>query len=59
MKRTPYRLVDREHNIWQCPVCGHLAQFEADGPYENGWNMCPHCGNLLTVCGDTGHVDEE
>lgn len=38
-----YKLIDREHNVWRCPHCGHIERFEADGPYENGWKVCPSC----------------
>ena len=38
-------LVDEEHNVYQCEACGALRQFEADGPYENGWIVCPCCGH--------------
>lgn len=41
---TRFRLVDEEHNVWVCEKCGDLETFEADGPYENGWGYCPHCG---------------
>lgn len=44
---TIYRPVDGLHNTWQCGECGHLERFEADGPYENGWNLCPACGREL------------
>lgn len=40
---TGFQLVDKKHNVWQCKCCGHLAQFEADGPFENGWKVCPAC----------------
>lgn len=42
-----YRRIDRVHNVWQCRRCQHIEQFEADGPYENGWNVCPGCGGKL------------
>lgn len=38
-----YQLVDKKHNVWKCRQCGHLARFEADGPFENGWKVCPAC----------------
>ena len=38
-----YKHIDKEHNVWQCTVCGHMTQFEVDGPHENGWNVCPVC----------------
>lgn len=44
MKRTSsYRLVDPANNVWQCRICGHMERFEADGPFEAGWNVCPVC----------------
>lgn len=42
-----YGRADRAHNMWNCRHCGHLEQFEADGPYENGWNLCPTCGGTI------------
>ena len=42
-----YRLIDEEHNIWQCEECGYIAPFEADGPEENGFNCCPYCGKII------------
>lgn len=42
-----YTLVDSDHNIYQGSACGALNQFEADGPYENGWTYCPYCGKLI------------
>ncbi len=42
-----YRLIDREHNVYQCGECGHIARFEADGPHENGWNTCPSCARMI------------
>lgn len=42
-----YGRADRAHNTWNCRHCGHLQQFEADGPYENGWNVCPVCGGVV------------
>lgn len=48
-----YRRVDRGHNVWNCRRCGHLQQFETDGPYENGWNLCPVCcGVILRPAGN-------
>lgn len=37
-------LVDEDNNVYQCDQCRALHQFEADGPYENGWQVCPCCG---------------
>ena len=42
-----YGRADRAHNVWNCRRCGHLQEFEADGPYENGWNICPVCTGLI------------
>jgi len=30
-----------------CRKCGHIENFEADGPEENGWGFCPKCGRLI------------
>lgn len=46
-EKTKYKLVDPEHNTWMCQECGFMASFEADGPFENGWNVCPHCGDAI------------
>lgn len=42
-----YGRADRAHNVWNCRHCGHMQQFEADGPFENGWNLCPVCGGFV------------
>jgi len=42
-----YGRADRANNVWNCRRCGYLHQFEADGPFENGWNLCPVCGGWL------------
>lgn len=42
-----YRLIDEEHNIWQCEECSHIAQFEANGPISNGWTVCPCCARMI------------
>lgn len=42
-----YRLIDEEHNTYECSECGHMERFEADGPYENGWTVCPACGEEI------------
>lgn len=42
-----YEIVDRLNNVWKCRKCGNLEQFEADGPWENGWKMCPVCGEPI------------
>lgn len=28
--------------------CGHITQFEADGPMENGRHVCPSCVSMIT-----------
>lgn len=42
-----YGRADRANNVWNCRRCGHIERFEADGPYENGWNVCPVCGGWI------------
>lgn len=42
-----YRLIDDEHNVWQCESCGHITKFEADGPISNGWTVCPCCARMI------------
>lgn len=42
-----YGRADRANNVWNCRRCGHIEKFEADGPYENGWNLCPVCGGWI------------
>ncbi len=42
-----YTRADRAHNVWNCCRCGHMEQFEADRPFENGWNLCPVCGGWI------------
>ncbi len=42
-----YHLIDEEHSIWRCEECGHIAQFEANGPISNGWNVCPCCARMI------------
>ena len=46
-RNVQYKQIDKVHNVWQCRYCDYIQQFEADGPYENGWNVCPSCGGLL------------
>lgn len=46
-EKTKYMLVDPEHNTWMCQERGFMASFEADSPFENGWNVCPHCGDAI------------
>jgi hypothetical protein len=47
-----YHRIDRKHNVWQCRKCDHIEKFEADGPYENGWNICPVCGGTILTPGN-------
>lgn len=42
-----YERTDRRHHVWRCRHCGYIQQFEADGPFENGWNHCPSCGGAI------------
>ena len=42
-----YQLIDEAHNVWQCPECGHIEQFEANGPISNGWSVCPCCARMI------------
>ncbi len=42
-----YGRADRANNVWNCRHCGHMERFEADGPFENGWNLCPVCGGWI------------
>lgn len=44
---TAFRCVDDDHCVYRCGNCGELWKFEADGPFENGWNRCPKCGLLI------------
>ena len=39
--------VDGEQHVYICTECGYMHQFEADGPTENDWSFCPHCGKQL------------
>lgn len=52
-----YGRADRANNVWNCRRCGHLERFEANGPFENGWNVCPSCGGVIVrpMCHGTGH----
>lgn len=47
MEKCKYQKIDQEHNTYQCTVCGHIIKLEADGPYENGVDFCPHCGREI------------
>lgn len=29
--------------------CGHLFEFNSDGPKENGFRFCPYCGKRLVA----------
>lgn len=44
-----YICIDQDHNTWQCTACGHMETFEADGPTENGWGVCPHCARRIVA----------
>lgn len=48
-KQGIFNCIDEINNAWQCGVCGLLEVFEADGPYENGWNVCPFCGTPIII----------
>lgn len=52
-EEAAFVLVDEEHNVWKCGKCGHLEQFEADGPAENGWDFCPHCARRIAERGQS------
>lgn len=39
--------VDGSNDVYMCRDCGYIHQFEADGPEENDWHFCPHCGKQL------------
>lgn len=43
-RMTALRPMDDAHHVYQCGNCGRLWKFEADGPFENGWDHCPGCG---------------
>lgn len=49
---TEFECVDRDHFTFRCEKCGFLHTFEADGPEENGWEFCPHCGRRITAIED-------
>ncbi len=42
-----YARADRQHNTWRCRRCDFLQQLESDGPFENGWNVCPSCSGVI------------
>ena len=44
MEKCKYKIIDEEHNIYQCGACGYIVELEADGPFENGLDYCAHCG---------------
>lgn len=45
--KVKYRCIDEDNNTWQCTNCGYIVSLEADGPYENGWDRCPSCGEEI------------
>lgn len=47
LETTVYDCTDPEHDAYVCRKCGHIENFEADGPEENGWGFCPKCGRLI------------
>lgn len=49
LESTSFVQADGPSNTWQCAKCGYLSNFEADGPFENGWNFCPHCGRPIPM----------
>lgn len=51
-EKAIYSCVDREHDAWRCGQCGYIENFEADGPVENGWNLCPGCGKEITLAAE-------
>lgn len=54
-----YRLIDEARNIWQCPECSYITQFEADGPEENGWNVCPCCVRAIATEPEESEADDD
>ncbi len=44
---TVYDCAGPERDAYVCRKCGHIENFEADGPEENGWRFCPKCGRLI------------
>lgn len=46
-REAAFQCVDEDHRVYRCGNCGELWKFEADGPFENGWNCCPKCGLLI------------
>lgn len=46
---TVYDCVDPENDAYKCRKCGHIEDFEADGPEENGWGFCPACGRAIVM----------
>lgn len=49
VEATSFVCVDEAHNTWKCEKCGDLERLEADGPFECGWDFCPHCGRRIVV----------
>lgn len=54
-----YIQIDADHNVWQCRACGHIMAFEADGPFENGIDFCPHCGKTIDRSDADADGDDE
>ena len=46
-RETKFHRANKERNVWQCEKCMCLAEFEADGPFENQWDYCPYCGRKI------------
>ena len=51
MEKCKYKIIDEEHNIYQCEACGYIVELEADGPFENGLDYCAHCGRRKAATG--------
>lgn len=49
MKLGTFECIDEVNNAWKCRICGFIEVFEADGPYENGWNICPYCATPIII----------
>lgn len=49
VEATSFVCVNEAHNTWKCEKCGDLERLEADGPFECGWDFCPHCGRRIVV----------
>ena len=46
------RAGEQEDVTWICSNCGHVETYEADGPYENSVDVCPHCGRPIMLPGE-------